>query len=191
MPQKNPEALAFLAQRRSYPSKAMVPPAPSEEEVMGLLTIAARVPDHGKLEPWRFVLLTKPALARLADLGEARAREMGGDEEKVAKGRGQFDRGLIAVAVIFSPRTSDKAPEIEQLLSAGALCQNLLNAAEAAGWAANWITGWPAHDPVWCERALGLAPQERVAGFIYLGSAGAALPDRQRPDLSRLTTVAR
>ena len=191
MPQKNPEALAFLAQRHSYPSKAMVPPAPSEDEVMQLLTIAARVPDHGKLEPWRFVLLTRPALARLADLGEARARETGGDDDKIAKGRGQFDRGLIAVAVIFSPKPSDKAPEFEQLLSAGALCQNLLNAAEAAGWAANWITGWPAHDPVWCERALGTAPQERVAGLIYLGSEGAPVPDRPRPDVARLTTVLR
>ena len=191
MPQKNPEALAFLAQRHSYPSKAMVPPAPTEAEVMALLTIAARVPDHGKLEPWRFVLLTRPALARLADLGEARARETGGDADKVAKGRGQFDRAMIAVAVIFSPKPSDKAPEFEQLLSAGALCQNLLNAAEAAGWAANWITGWPAHDPIWGERALGLGAQERVAGFIYLGSEGAPVPDRPRPDLARLTTVLR
>lgn len=191
MPQKNPEAFAFLAQRHSYPSKAMVPPAPSEAEVMALLTIAARVPDHGKLEPWRFVLLTKPALARLADLGEARARETGGDDEKIAKGRGQFDRALIAVAVIFSPKSSEKAPEMEQLLSAGALCQNLLNAAEAAGWAANWITGWPAHDPIWGERALGLDAQERVAGFIYLGSEGAPVPDRPRPDVARLTTVLR
>lgn len=191
MPQKNPEALAFLAQRRSYPSKAMVAPAPNEAEVMDLLAIAARVPDHGKLEPWRFVLLTRPALARLADLGEARARETGGDAEKIAKGRGQFDRGLVAVAVIFSPKPSDKVPEIEQLLSAGALCQNLLNAAQAAGWAANWITGWPAHDPVWAARALDLGPGERVAGFVYLGSEGGAAPDRPRPDVARLTTVAR
>lgn len=191
MPQKNPEALAFLAQRHSYPSKAMVAPVPAEAEVMELLAIAARVPDHGKLEPWRFVLLTRPALARLADLGEARARETAGDEDRIAKGRGQFERGLVAVAVIFSPKPSDKVPEVEQLLSAGALCQNLLNAAEAAGWAANWITGWPAHDPVWGERALGLAPQERVAGFVYLGSEGAPVPDRPRPDVARLTTVAR
>ena len=190
MPYPDPAALAFLETRRSYPSKTMVAPAPSVEAVMDLLRVAARVPDHGKLEPWRFVVLTRPALARLADLGEARARETGGDEEKVAKGRGQFDRGLIAVAVIFSPKPSDKVPEIEQLLSAGALCQNLLNAAQAAGWAANWITGWPAHDPVWAARALDLAPQERVAGFIYLGSEGPAVPDRPRPDVRRLTRIA-
>ena len=191
MPKPDPAALAYLSRRRSYPAKSMVPPAPGEDEVMGLLALATRVPYHGKLEPWRFVLIDKPAMARLADLAEARARATGGDEERIAKGRGQYDTGIYAVAVIAVPRPSEKVPEIEQLLSAGAVCLGLVNAAEAAGWAANWLSGWPAHDPVWAAEALGLVPGEKVAGIIHIASEGAPVPDRPRPDLSRLVTKAR
>lgn len=191
MPKPDPAALAYLSRRRSYPAKAMVPPAPTEAEVMELLALATRVPDHGKLEPWRFVLIDKAAMAPLADLAEARARATGGDEERIAKGRGQFDRGIFAVAVIVSPKASAKVPEIEQLLSAGAVCLGLVNAAEAAGWAANWLTGWPAHDPVWTSQALGLAPAEKLAGIIHIASEGAPVPDRPRPDLAQLVTRAR
>lgn len=186
----NPEALRFLANRQSRSAKMMTAPAPTEAEVMALLTLAVRVPDHGALTPWRFVLAERPGLARLADLAEARAKELGGDAEKIAKGRGQFDRGLSAVVVIGSPRAAAKVPEMEQVLSAGAVCLGLLNAAEAAGWAANWLSGWVAQDRGFVEAAFGLAPQEFVAGIIYLGTPSGETPPRPRPDLARLVTRA-
>jgi nitroreductase len=176
----------FLATRLSYPYKAMTGTVPDHDALAAILTAALRVPDHGKLEPWRLIVLQRPDLARLADLAEARAREMGGDEQKVAKGRGQFDLGHLVVAVISSPKPSDKAPLIEQLLSAGALCMNLVNAAAAAGWGAQWLTGWPALDADFAARAFGCTGEEQVAGLIHIGQMGAAATDRPRPDLARV-----
>ena len=97
-------------------------------------------------------------MARLADLAEARARALGLDDEKIGKGRGQFDAGHLAVVVVASPKPSDKIPPLEQTLSAGAVCLALVNAATAAGWGANWLSGWPAHDPGFMAEGLGLAP---------------------------------
>jgi nitroreductase len=188
MPTPNPAAVAFLSQRRSRPAKTMVHPVPSQREVMDILTTATRVPDHGKLEPWRFVVLTPAAMPRIAGLAEARARELHGDAEKIAKGRGQYDLGLLAVVVIASPKPSDKIPLVEQTLSAGALCQNILNAAEAAGWGANWLTGWPAYDATFCARAFNMQPHEAVAGIIHLATETPLAPDRPRPDVDALTT---
>lgn len=181
----DPAAFAFLAARMSYPYKAMTDAIPDRPALEAILTAALRVPDHGKLEPWRLIVLHKPDLARLADLAEARAQEIGADAEKVAKGRGQFDLGRLIVAVIASPRASDKAPPVEQLLSAGALCMNLVNAAQAAGWGAQWLTGWPALDPVFAARAFGCSGGEQVAGLIHIGGMGHPAPDRPRPDLAR------
>jgi nitroreductase len=188
MPTPNPAAMAFLSQRRSRPAKTMVHPVPDHAQVMHILTTATRVPDHGKLEPWRFVVLTPDAMPRIANLAEARARDMGGDAEKIGKGRGQYDLGLLAVVVIASPKPSDKVPPLEQLLSAGALCQNILNAAEAAGWGANWLSGWPAHDATFCAAAFGIHPHETVAGIIHLATETPLAPDRPRPDVAALTT---
>ena len=188
MPDPNPAAFDFLAQRRSRPAKLMVPPVPDRDQLLSILAAATRVPDHGKLEPWRLVVLEKPALTRLADLAESCARATGGDAERIAKGRGQFDLGHLAVAVIAAPQPSDRIPAVEQLLSAGALCLGLLNAAEAAGWAANWLTGWPAHDREFITRAYGCTAAETVAGVIYIASFASAMPDRPRPDLGRIVT---
>lgn len=187
MPAANPAAAAFLATRRSYPAKLFTDPVPDRAALEAILTTALRVPDHGKLEPWRLVVLTRPDMARLADLAEARARELGGDEEKVAKGRGQYDAGRLAVAVISAPKPVDKIPPVEQLLSAGALCMNILHAATAAGWGACWLTGWPAHDADFAARAFGCAAGEQVAGIVHIGTPPAATaPDRPRPEVSRI-----
>lgn len=190
MPQLPTSALGFLSTRRSYPAKVMVPPVPSRDALMAILTTATRVPDHGKLEPWRLVVIKKSAMSRLADLAEARGVELGYDADKIAKGRGQFDRGLLAVAVIAAPVASDKVPELEQTLSAGALCFAIVAAAQASGWGANWLTGWAAHDAAFAARAFGCTGQEFIAGIIHIATEGAALPDRPRPDLSRLVTWA-
>lgn len=188
MPARNDVALAFLASRRSRPAKLFVHPVPDRAQLDEILAAATRVPDHGKLEPWRLVVLQGAAFSRIAGLAEARAHELGGDAEKIAKGRGQYDLGKLAVVVISSPKPSPKIPEIEQILSAGALCFGIVNAAEAAGWGANWLTGWPAHDAAFAARAFGCAKGETVAGIIHIGTPPEDGPDRPRPDLTRLVT---
>lgn len=187
MPAPNPAALDFLLTRRSRPAKTLAQPVPDRDEVMRLLTAAARSPDHGKLEPWRFLVIEKGAMARLADLAEARARTLGLDDEKIGKGRGQFDQGHLAVVVVASPKASDKVPQLEQTLSAGAVCLGLLNAALAAGWGACWLTGWPAHDRDFLRDGLGLADHEFVAGIVHIGTETTAPPERPRPDVAALT----
>lgn len=182
-----PQVLEFLRTRRSRPAKSLRAPYPDHAALEPLLALAARTPDHGKLEPWRFVVLTDAALPRLGVLTEARGHALGIDPEKTAKARASFDQAGCVVAVVASPKPSEKIPHIEQQHSAGAVCLALLNAALAAGWGANWLTGFTAHDPVFCSEGLGLAEGETVAGFIHLGTEGAVPPERPRPDMATLT----
>lgn len=188
MPIPNPAAMEFFLTRRSRPAKILRAPVPTRDELMPILTAAARVPDHGKLEPWRFIVFEKPALARLAGLAEARGREMGLDPDRIAKGVLQFSEADLAVAVVHVPRTTEKVPEIEQVLSAGAACLTLLNAALASGWGACWLTGWHVHDAAFCREALALGPDEWVAGLIHIGTETATPPDRPRPDVAAITS---
>jgi nitroreductase len=183
-----PETLEFLRLRRSRPAKTLTAPVPDRPALRGLLEIAARTPDHGKLEPWRFLVLEKPALDRLAAQVPERGAALGIEAERVEKMRRQFADADLAVCVVASPKLSDKIPEVEQLLSAGAACYGLLTAALAAGWGANWLTGWAAHDRAFVERHLGLTPRESVAGFIHLGTETRQPPERPRPDLDGITT---
>lgn len=180
-------AMDFLLTRRSRPAKTLIAPAPDREALMPLLTAAARSPDHGKLEPWRFIVLEAGAMPRLAALTEARGRALNMGEEEIAKGRSQFDQGLCAVAVIEVRKPSEKIPAIEQTYSAGAVCLALLNAALASGWGANWLSGWMAHDREFCAEGLGLAENERVAGFIHIATEKTAPPERPRPDVAAIT----
>jgi nitroreductase len=188
MPVRNEAALHFLKTRRSRPAKLFTHPVPDRDQLTEILSAAARVPDHGKLEPWRLIVLQGAAFARIADLAETRATELGGDAEKIGKGRGQFDLGKLAVVVVASPKPAPKVPEVEQRMSAAALCFGIVNAAEAAGWGACWLTGWPAHDASFAERAFGCAPGETVAGIVHIGTPPEDGPDRPRPDLARLVT---
>ena len=187
MPAPNPDALEFLLTRRSRPAKTLRAPAPTRQELAPLLTAAARSPDHGKLEPWRFVVIEGGAMGRLADLAQTRAEALQMSAEDTAKARSQFDMGHLAVAVIEVRRPSEKIPAIEQTYSAGAVCLALLNAALAAGWGANWLTGWVAHDRDFCATGLGLAEHERVAGFIHIATEGSVPPERPRPDIAAIT----
>jgi nitroreductase len=185
MADKNTQALTFLATRRSHPAKIFAGPVPDAAELTMILTTALRVPDHGKLEPWRLIVLDRADMQRLADLVTLRAQEMGADSEKTAKGRGQFDLGNCAVVVISAPVAQDKVPVAEQVLSAGALCMNILHVATAAGWGANWLSGWPAHDAEFARRAFGCSGAETVAGIVHIGTPGPTAPDRPRPDPAR------
>lgn len=184
MPAPNQAALDFLLTRRSRPAKTLTTPVPDRDQLTRLLTAAARTPDHGKLEPWRFIVLDKPALSRLAALIPARADALGIDPDKREKAVAQYRDGDLAVVVVESPVLSDKIPAIEQTYSAGAVCLALLNAALAAGWGANWLSGWASHDRTFAETALGLTPHERIAGLIHIGTETNAPPERPRPDLS-------
>ncbi|MEM1351045.1 MAG: nitroreductase family protein [Pseudomonadota bacterium] len=187
MPASNPAALEFLRTRRSRPAKTLQAPAPTREELLPLLEAAARTPDHGKLEPWRFIVIEEQEMARLAKIAAMRGAAMGLDEEMIQKGRAQFDQGILAVAVIESPKPSEKIPALEQTYSAGAVCLALLNAALAAGWGANWLSGWPSHNRGFMTEALRLAPHERIAGFIHIATESTAPPERPRPDLDSIT----
>ena len=190
MPLRNQAALDFLKSRRSRPAKLFSLPVPDRDALAEILTAALRVPDHGKLEPWRLIVVQGAAFARLADLAEARAVELQGDAEMIAKGRGQYDLGKLAVVVIASPKPAPKIPAVEQLMSAAALCFGIVNVAEAAGWGASWLTGWPAHDATFAARAFGCTQGETVAGIVHIGTPPADPPDRPRPDLDRLVTWA-
>ena len=187
MPDPNPAALDFLLTRRSRPAKTLTGPVPDRATLRTLLTAAARSPDHGKLEPWRFIVLEKPALERLADLAAKRGPALGIEAEKIDKGVRQYADADLAVAVISSPKPSEKIPQIEQVLSAGAVCLALLNAALASGWGANWLTGWASHDREFMRDGLGLSDDEFIAGFIHLGTETSAPPDRPRPDIDAIT----
>jgi nitroreductase len=180
-----PEALAFLLARRSRPAKTLTGPGPDRAAIETMLTAAARVPDHGKLEPWRFLVLGEAACARLAGLTRELGAAQGRDAERVAKDATGFERAPTAVAVVASPVASEKIPEVEQTLSAGAVCLGLVNAALAMGWGANWLSGWMATDRDFLRRGLGLEAPEWVAGFVHLGRETAPPPERPRPDLAR------
>ncbi|WP_226779478.1 nitroreductase family protein [Oceaniglobus trochenteri] len=187
MPQANPAALEFLLTRRSRPARTLGLPIPGEDDLRTILTAAARTPDHGKLEPWRFIVLDRVALLAMAEKVAQRGAALNLDPDKQAKARDEYANAHLAVAVVAAPRDSDKIPRSEQVYSAGATCLALLNAALAAGWGANWLSGWPSRDPeitAW----LGLAAHEDIAGFIHLGTESAAPPDRPRPDIDAITT---
>jgi len=177
-----------LLTRRSRPAKTLTTPVPDRATLETLLTAASRTPDHGKLEPWRFIVLEKPALARLAALIPARADALGITPDKREKAVLQYRDADLAVVVVEAPVHSDKVPQIEQTYSAGAVCLSLLNAALAAGWGANWLSGWASHDPVFCQDGIGLAAHERIAGLIHLGTETNAPPERPRPDLTQKVT---
>lgn len=180
----NADVVDFLALRRSAPALTLAEPAPSADQVADLLRIAARVPDHGKMAPWRFVILdgeNKPAFAqRLEEVAAAR-----GDTLLIAK-LGKLKVPPLAIAVISSPRQAS-IPEWEQLLSAGVVCTNLLYGALAMGFGANWITDWYSYDAD-ATAVLGLKDGERVAGFVMIGTTREPPLERERPDLTPLVT---
>jgi nitroreductase len=175
--------LAALAQRRSVPSRLLSEPGPSPEQLQRLLTAAVRVPDHGKLTPWRLVKIEGDVRLRLgARLAErSRERDPNASEATVEKDRLRFSFAPTIITVIARLTPEHKVPEIEQLLSGGAVCFALLQAAQAEGFGAQWLTGWPAYDPV-VRNLLGLSDNERVLGFIHIGTAREAAPERARPD---------
>ena len=182
----SPETLALLARRRSSSPQTLAAPAPSGKELQDLLRLAARVPDHGKLFPWRFVLVEGAAKTELAARYEALAKERP-DPEKAAGVLFKLKTPPLAVVVV-SRVVDGPIPAWEQLLSAGACCQNLVLAATAMGYGANWITDWYSYDPR-ATALLGLESNERVAGVVLIGTPTEAPLERVRPDIDSITSV--
>lgn len=182
--QESEETLRLLARRRSTPVAVIGEPGPARADLEALIRLAARAPDHRKLGPWRFVVFDGAAREKLGEIfADARQSPATHTQAELAEARALPMRAPAIVAVISAPVDDPKqTPFWEQELSAGAVCQNLLLAAAASGWAANWITEWPAYDRTVASR-LGLSPSERIAGFIYLGTAATQPVERQRPEL--------
>lgn len=189
MPNHDPAAIEFLKTRKSAPLTTMGDPGPSQEELDTILEIAARVPDHGRLEPWRFVVIEREAGRAMGDALEALARKArpGLAETEYERDRNRLNRAPVAVMVVYVPKPHETIPQWEMFLSAGAAAMNLTLAATAMGYGANWVTGW------FCDleegRALlGLTAQERVAGIVHIGTVAKDVADRPRPDVAALTT---
>ncbi|ATE64925.1 nitroreductase family protein [Rhizorhabdus dicambivorans] len=173
---------ALLATRRSGKPRDMVAPGPDAAQLRTILEAAMRVPDHGKLAPWRFVIIEANRRAAFADLLVSAYR---GDKPDAGRleleAMEQFaHQAPVMVAVLSTPARNSKIPLWEQELSAGAACMNLLAATHAAGFVGGWLTGWPAYSPQVLE-SLGGAPNDRIAGFIFLGSPSRELEERPRP----------
>jgi nitroreductase len=180
---------SLLRQRRSTPSRLLGPPGPDRAQLRELLECAVRVPDHGKLVPWRFLEIAGPAQLALGEFLAARSleRDPAAPAAVLEKDRLRFSHAPLIVTVIARLTPGHKVPEQEQLLSGGAVCLQLLQAAAALGFGAQWLTGWPAYDPAVGAR-LGLSGNERVLGFIHIGSARELAPERERPDPMSLLT---
>lgn len=178
--------LSLLQTRRSGKPRDMVAPGPSAAEIEAMVAIAARTPDHGKLSPWRFVIVPddqRPALAlKLIEILRAEKPDATSRDEEAAA---QFATQAPALVVVLSaPVIGHKVPLWEQELSAGAACMNLLHAAHAMGFVGGWLTGWPAYSDA-VRDLFGAAPQ-RIAGFVFLGSPSRPLEERPRGDLSQI-----
>ena len=183
------DAIDLLNRRRSVPARFLVAPGPTREEAERLLTLAARVPDHGKLAPWRFIVYRGAERRRiseeLATIALAKKPDMSDEMRKVENTR--LTRAPVVVAVVSRAAPHAKIPEWEQLMSAGAVCLNMLMAANAHGFASNWLTEWFAYDES-AYPVLGVNAGERVAGFIHIGMPSVPPTERPRPDLAEVVT---
>jgi len=183
------DPLSLLLSRRSVVANNLGPPGPESGLLRQILTAAARVPDHKKIVPWRFILFEGEVRAAFGEvLAKAyEASETDPSPVRLETEAARFLRAPVVVAVISKIKNQKAVPEWEQVLSAGAACQNLLTAANAAGFSGQWITEWYAYDES-VRNALGLGEGERVAGFIYIGTAQELPQERDRPDLDEITT---
>jgi len=184
-----PDALDLLKTRKSVSAQFLAAPAPSESELTEILTVATRVPDHGKLTPWRFILFkgdnrrkAGEAIARLVA-----QRNPATEEKQLEEERARFDRAPLVVAVVSKAAPHPKIPEFEQLLSAANVALSLELAAHALGYTAQWTTGWVAYDDE-AGRILGLQPGERFVGFIHIGTSTVPATDRPRPELANVVS---
>ncbi len=186
---RSQETIDLLLTRRSVKPFTMAAPGPDASQLEVILRAGARVPDHGKLAPWRFIIFKDDARGAFGEVLKARFAQVepAANEDRLALEAGRLLQAPVVVAVISRIMPSRKAPEWEQRLSAGASCQNMLVAATALGFASCWLTEWYSYDEE-IARALGLGESERVAGFIYFGSQTLPNEERERPVLADICT---
>ena len=184
LPFADDAALARLARRRSAPAQSLTSPGPDADQLARLLEVAARTPDHGKLFPWRFVIIEGEAKARLVERLRPLAAEQA-DPVKAANVLAKLANPPVTVLVISRVTEGHKVPVWEQQLSAGAVCMNLEHAADAMGFSASWITDWYSYDPRAVE-LLGLTAGEKVAGFVHIGSLAEPPLERARPVMAEI-----
>ncbi|WP_156884590.1 nitroreductase family protein [Stappia stellulata] len=181
------DVLGHLLKRRSHPAATLATPAPDGAALNAMLEAASRVPDHGKLVPWRFILLrgdARDALgAKLVETLEARGESL--DDTRREQETTRFSRAPLVIAVVSRATVHPKIPVWEQQLCVGAVCMNLVHAAHASGYAAQWLTEWMAFDDE-VSAMLGLAEAERIAGFVHVGTPTQVPAERARPDLDSL-----
>ena len=178
------DTLTLLHTRRSVKAAEMVEPGPNATQLQAILEAAHRVPDHGKIGPWRFVVFTGAARANFgAELARIYAAQNEANEKLIEYQKNTLMRAPCVVAVIATPDLTHKVPLWEQTLAVGAVCQNLLVAAHAIGFAGNWLTEWYSYNAE-VNNLLGLGEHDQVAGFIYLGSAASKPDERPRPPLA-------
>ncbi len=183
------DPLQALHHRRSTPSRLLTQPGPDAGQLLAILECAVRAPDHGNLTPWRFLTIQGDARLRLGDLLAHRSIERNPATlpAVIEKDRQRFSYAPVILAVIAQPTPGHKVPEHEQLSSGAAVCLLVLQAANALGFGAQWLTGWAAYDPV-ITGALGLAGPERILGFIHIGTPRDTVAERERPDPKSLLT---
>lgn len=186
LPCPSAEMHARLATRRSGPAQALIAPGPSPDQIDEILTLGARTPDHGKLFPWRFVVLGPQSRAGLvARLEPMAARQTPPDKARSVLAK--LANPPLTLLVVSTPTPGHKVPVWEQELSAGAVCMNLEHAANALGYVTSWITDWYSYDPE-AVALFGVGPGERIAGFIHIGSLSDAPLERPRPNMAGKVT---
>jgi len=178
------DALHLLKNRRSIVARDMGQDGPDADQLADILRAGLRVPDHGKLGPWRYIVFEGPSRAQFGGVLEAAylASGMPDEDDRRQFERQRFTRARVVVAVVSVVKSESKIPEWEQILSSGAVCQNMLNAAASMGLAGQWLTEWYAYDPMVLQ-ALRLHENERIAGFMYFGSVVNTPNERVRPDI--------
>jgi len=179
----------YLATRRSVPSLNIAPPAPDDATLSKMLEIAARVPDHGKLAPWRFIRYPASVTSRIGDyLSDLwRAENPDAPEDRLTLEKDRFRRAPLVIGVVSKPVRDHKIPIWEQELSAGAVCLNLIHAAHAFGFSAQWLTEWYSYNEK-AARYLGIDEGERFAGFIHIGTPTISPSERERPSIPAITS---
>jgi nitroreductase len=184
-----PDTLRLLQSRRSVKPIDLRDPGPTAAEIDTLLTVASRVPDHGKLAPWRFILFEGEDRHRAGEIIAAvfSANRRDATQDQIEFERRRLARAPLVIAVVSRAAPHVKIPEWEQLMSAGAAAMNLVTTAYALGYAASWLTEWYAYDRAVIDK-FGLAPHERIVGFVHVGTPARAIEDRARPALADVVT---
>jgi nitroreductase len=176
-------ALDLLQNRRSVLAKNLSEPGPDKQQLETILSIAARVPDHRKLEPWRFIVIEGDSRKKLGEkFCDIRLKQCELNRQQIAVEKNRYNHAPAVIVVVFTP-VEHKTPVFEQLLSCGAVCQHINLASLALGFSSQWVTNWCSFDKS-AQRELGLLPHESIAGFIHIGTADCIPQDRKRPELT-------